>query len=144
MNRVLLALAFSTALAAQSKVGVLHVQGQVYLIYGTGSNITMQAGDQAVVAISDTGCGIPDKIRDKVFDPFFTTKPVGRGTGQGLAISRSIVVEKHGGALRFEPNLPQGTTFIVCLPFQPPATNGGRTTSSLEEKEPEADSVCRR
>jgi len=54
MNRVLLALAFSTALAAQSKVGVLHVQGQVYLIYGTGSNITMQAGDQAVVLV-DSG-----------------------------------------------------------------------------------------
>jgi glyoxylase-like metal-dependent hydrolase (beta-lactamase superfamily II) len=54
MNRVLLALAFSTALAAQSKVGVLHVQGQVYLIYGAGSNITMQAGDQAVVLV-DSG-----------------------------------------------------------------------------------------
>ena len=54
MNRFLLALAFSTALAAQSKVGVLHVQGQVYLIYGTGSNITMQAGDQAVVLV-DSG-----------------------------------------------------------------------------------------
>jgi len=54
MNRILLALALSTTLAAQSKVGVLHVQGQVYLIYGAGSNITMQAGDQAVVLV-DSG-----------------------------------------------------------------------------------------
>jgi cyclase len=54
MNRFLLALTFSTALAAQSKVGVLHVQGQVYLIYGAGSNITMQVGDQAVVLV-DSG-----------------------------------------------------------------------------------------
>ncbi|MGD1072378.1 MAG: MBL fold metallo-hydrolase [Bryobacteraceae bacterium] len=56
MNRILLALALSTALAAQtpsgqSRVGVLHVQGNVYLIYGAGSNITMQVGDQAVVLV---------------------------------------------------------------------------------------------
>jgi cyclase len=54
MKRFLLALAFSTVLAAQSKVGVLHVQGQVYLIYGAGANITMQVGDQAVVLV-DSG-----------------------------------------------------------------------------------------
>ena len=137
MNQVFLNLLINAAHAIGEVMARTQVKGKIGVR-------TWQAGDQAVVAISDTGCGIPDKIRDKVFDPFFTTKPVGRGTGQGLAISRSIVVEKHGGALRFEPNLPQGTTFIVCLPFQPPATNGGRTTSSLEEKEPEADSVCRR
>jgi len=51
-----------------------------------------------------------------VFDPFFTTKPVGKGTGQGLSIARSIVVEKHGGTLSFEPNGSQGTTFVISLP----------------------------
>ncbi len=80
---------------------------------------TWQNGDQAMIAISDTGCGIPPAIRDKVFDPFFTTKPVGRGTGQGLAIARSIVVEKHGGTLTFAPNGSQGTTFLISLPVQP-------------------------
>ena len=71
MNRILLALAFSTALAAQSKVGVLHVQGQVYLIYGAGSNITMQAGDQAVVLV-DSG---PASMSAEVMKAIRTVSP---------------------------------------------------------------------
>jgi two-component system NtrC family sensor kinase len=55
-------------------------------------------------------------VQSRVFEPFFTTKEVGRGTGQGLAIARNIVVERHGGRIAFEPNLPQGTTFMVSLP----------------------------
>jgi signal transduction histidine kinase len=69
------------------------------------------------IAFSDTGCGIPDRIRDKVFEPFFTTKEVGRGSGQGLAISRSIVVEKHRGTLTFESEVGRGTTFFIGLPM---------------------------
>ena len=69
-----------------------------------------------MIAISDTGGGIPAAIRDRIFDPFFTTKEVGRGTGQGLAIARSVVVDKHGGSLRFETALGAGTTFFVRLP----------------------------
>ena len=68
------------------------------------------------IEISDTGCGIPDEIRTKVFDPFFTTKGVGGGSGQGLAISRSIVVDRHGGTLTFESQVGTGTTFAVELP----------------------------
>lgn len=68
------------------------------------------------IRISDTGCGIPEKHRDRVFDPFFTTKAVGKGTGQGLAIAYSVVVEKHRGEIYFETELGRGTTFIVRLP----------------------------
>jgi signal transduction histidine kinase len=68
------------------------------------------------VSISDTGNGIPESVRARVFDPFFTTKEVGRGTGQGLAIARSVIVDKHGGALTFETRLGKGTTFIIRLP----------------------------
>jgi PAS domain S-box-containing protein len=77
---------------------------------------TRAAGDHVTVSISDTGCGIPEAIRARVFDQFFTTKEVGRGTGQGLALARGIV-EKHGGRIVFEPNLPQGTTFVVSIPI---------------------------
>ena len=72
----------------------------------------------AVVSIADNGGGIPDDIVPRVFEPFFTTKEPGRGTGQGLAISRSIVVDRHGGTLYFETVPGQGTTFFVRLPLQ--------------------------
>jgi PAS domain S-box-containing protein len=74
-------------------------------------------GDQVVISISDSGCGIPENIREKIFEPFFTTKEVGRGTGQGLAIARSIVVDNHGGTLTFESVVGQGSTFHVRLPI---------------------------
>jgi PAS domain S-box-containing protein len=81
---------------------------------------TWRDGDSAFVAISDTGTGIPEGIRDRLFDPFFTTKAVGRGTGQGLAIAHSVVVDKHGGDLRFETQPGRGTTFTIRLPLEPP------------------------
>ncbi len=72
----------------------------------------------AEVRITDTGTGIPESIRSKVFDPFFTTKEVGKGTGQGLHIAHSVVVDKHGGTLALESEVGVGTTFIVRLPLQ--------------------------
>jgi PAS domain S-box-containing protein len=70
-----------------------------------------------VITISDDGAGIDDTIRDRVFDPFFTTKEVGRGTGQGLALARSVVVERHHGTLTFDSVPGIGTTFAVRLPI---------------------------
>jgi PAS domain S-box-containing protein len=68
------------------------------------------------IRIQDTGSGIPEKARARVFDPFFTTKAIGKGTGQGLAIAHSVVVDKHGGAISFETEDGKGTTFIIRLP----------------------------
>ncbi len=79
---------------------------------------TRQAGDMVQVFISDTGPGIPEKIRDKIFDPFFTTKEVGKGTGQGLAIAYNVVVEKHRGTLSFETEEGKGTTFKIEIPVK--------------------------
>ena len=62
----------------------------------------------------------PTRSRARVFDPFFTTKEVGRGTGQGLAIARTIVVERHGGSLKFDTEPGKGTTFHVRLPVGTP------------------------
>jgi signal transduction histidine kinase len=74
-------------------------------------------GNEVEISIGDTGTGIPEAARDKIFDPFFTTKEVGVGTGQGLAIARSVVVNKHGGTLRFETECGKGTTFFIRLPI---------------------------
>jgi len=68
------------------------------------------------IRISDTGSGIPEKVRARIYEPFFTTKEIGKGTGQGLAIARSVVVDKHGGSIDFETQDGTGTTFIVRLP----------------------------
>ncbi len=69
------------------------------------------------IRLSDTGGGIPEAIRSRIFDPFFTTKGVGKGTGQGLAISHSVIVDKHGGTITVESEPGQGTTFIIRLPI---------------------------
>jgi signal transduction histidine kinase len=74
-------------------------------------------GDDVLVTVADTGCGISDDVSSRIFDPFFTTKDVGRGTGQGLAISRTIVNEKHGGSLTFQTAQGEGTTFELRLPL---------------------------
>ncbi len=68
------------------------------------------------VRIKDSGGGIPEVIRNRIFEPFFTTKGRGKGTGQGLAISRRVVVEKHQGQLFFEVDPGVGTTFFVEIP----------------------------
>jgi signal transduction histidine kinase len=83
---------------------------------------TRVVGEQVEIAITDTGKGIPVEVRSRIFDPFFTTKEVGRGTGQGLAIARTVVVDKHGGTLHFETEVGQGTTFYIRLPIAGPAS----------------------
>ncbi|MFK8256953.1 sensor histidine kinase [Erwinia sp. AnSW2-5] len=77
-----------------------------------------QLGESMVIRVTDDGSGIPAAIRDRIFDPFFTTKAVGKGTGQGLAIVYSTVVDKHGGQIRCESEVGVGTTFILQLPLQ--------------------------
>jgi signal transduction histidine kinase/HAMP domain-containing protein len=78
---------------------------------------TKHEGDSVVISIADTGGGIPEHIRARIFDPFFTTKVVGKGTGQGLSIARSVIVDKHGGDLTMETEIGKGTTFHLRLPI---------------------------
>ncbi len=74
-------------------------------------------GGWVSVSVSDTGKGMPEKVRKKVFDPFFTTKPAGKGTGLGLSISADIV-QKHHGEIIVESEPGKGTTFTVRLPLK--------------------------
>jgi two-component system NtrC family sensor kinase len=99
-------------------INAAHAIAEVHVAPARGAiRIRSWCDDEAVfVSVSDNGSGIPEPIRVRVFEPFFTTKPVGRGTGQGLAIARSIVVDRHGGSLTFETTTGRGTTFLVRLP----------------------------
>ena len=84
---------------------------------GTITVSTRVCGQSAEISISDTGTGIRKEISSKIFDPFFTTKEVGKGTGQGLAIARSVIVDKHNGTIDFESEVDKGTTFCIKLPL---------------------------
>jgi PAS domain S-box-containing protein len=77
---------------------------------------TVNCVEWVEIRIQDTGTGIPEKVQSRIFDPFFTTKEIGKGTGQGLAIARSVVITKHGGSIHFETAEGKGTTFIIRLP----------------------------
>jgi PAS domain S-box-containing protein len=70
----------------------------------------------AVIEVADTGTGVAPEIADRLFDPFFTTKEVGSGTGQGLAMVRTLVTDRHGGTIDFTSVVGEGTIFTVRLP----------------------------
>jgi signal transduction histidine kinase/tetratricopeptide (TPR) repeat protein len=75
-----------------------------------------QEGNQAVVSVGDSGCGIPQTIQSRIFEPFFTTKPTGEGSGLGLDIAKKIVA-KHKGKIEMQSEVGVGTTFSVYLPY---------------------------
>jgi signal transduction histidine kinase len=77
---------------------------------------TRGEGRSAVAEVADTGSGIPSEHLARIYDPFFTTKAIGRGTGLGLSISYGIVRE-HGGSIRCDSALDQGTRFTISLPL---------------------------
>ncbi|MEG4025915.1 AAA family ATPase [Microcoleus sp. S13C4] len=74
-------------------------------------------GTSAIVSIADNGLGMSESVRVRVFDPFFTTKPVGSGTGLGLSVSHSIIVQKHGGKLTCISALRRGAEFVLEIPL---------------------------
>ncbi|MEO8702428.1 MAG: PAS domain-containing protein, partial [Kofleriaceae bacterium] len=87
---------------------------------------TRTLNHDVIITISDTGCGIPEAIQNRVFDPFFTTKSVGRGTGQGLSIARMLMDKQHG-SIKFDTTPGKGTTFHLRMPLavtEPPVAVG--------------------
>ena len=112
-NQAILNLVVNAAQAIAERLGPNPTQkGQITIQ-------TRRADPWAEIRITDTGCGIPEAIRHRIFEPFFTTKPVGKGTGQGLAIVRNVIVDKHDGTIDFETQVGQGTTFTLRLPLAP-------------------------
>ena len=112
LGQVLLNMLVNAAQAISAKLGENPEgeKGQI-TIKTAKENGTVQ------ITIQDTGTGIPKDIRQKIFEPFFTTKSVGKGTGQGLAICRDVIVEKHGGNISVESVEGEGTTFTITIPL---------------------------
>ena len=98
-------------------INLIHNALQAMNYEGTLSIGLRQVGHEAVVSVGDTGCGIPENIRDKIFSPFFTTKAIGEGSGLGLDIAKKIV-DKHHGRIEVRSEVGVGTTMYVYLPLK--------------------------
>jgi PAS domain S-box-containing protein len=97
-------------------VNAAHAIGSADRGRGTIRVSTRVEEGYAVIEVADTGTGVPQAIADKLFDPFFTTKEVGTGTGQGLALVRTLVTDRHGGTIDFTSEIGVGSVFTVRLP----------------------------
>ena len=86
-------------------------QGEIAISTKTGQRCV-------VVEITDNGCGIPKEDLLKIFEPFYTTKEVGKGTGQGLSVVHSVIVEKHNGKITVDSQPGLGTTLRMRLPLE--------------------------
>ncbi len=133
INQVLLNLIVNAADAIGEEVG--ESGGEI----GDITVRTRVRGGMVVIEVEDTGCGIPDEIRNRIFDPFFTTKDVGKGTGQGLAICYNVVVNSHQGVIEVESTPGVGTTFRVSLPIVSPSASA--FNSNFEPAEPPVEDV---
>jgi signal transduction histidine kinase len=78
---------------------------------------TRREGDTVVIEIQDDGIGINDDVREHIFEPFFTTKPIGQGSGQGLAITRAVIVDQHRGRISVHAGAGAGSVFVLRLPL---------------------------
>jgi PAS domain S-box-containing protein len=118
------------------------------------ANVVADTGPHVMLAISDTGAGIDETIREHLFEPFYTTKQPGHGTGLGLATVHGIV-QQSGGSISVDSEPGRGTTFTVLLPSAvhtsesgeeagvSPAPLGGTETILVVEDQPDVRSVAR-
>jgi two-component system, NtrC family, sensor kinase len=77
---------------------------------------TRSVASNIEITVRDNGCGIPQKVLDKIYQPFFTTKPAGQGTGLGLSLSYDIITKGHGGEMKVETKEGEGAEFIITIP----------------------------
>src|SRR2546429_23590 len=132
LHQVLLNLCVN-ARDAMPEGGILSIESDNTVLDGKTTRMQEQPafGSYVVLAVSDTGTGIPAELLDRIFEPFFTTKEQGKGTGLGLSTVMSIV-KNHGGFLNVSGQFGKETTFKIYLPA--PATTD---TVSAEGAPPE-------
>ena len=111
-NQVILNLIVNAAHAIKSAKG-----GQDSVILGQITVKTRAFADAVEVSVSDDGTGIPEAVQARMFEPFYTTKPLGKGSGQGLAIAHAVIVEKHQGRIDVQSEVGKGTTFTIRIPL---------------------------
>ncbi len=115
-NQVILNIVINAAHAIEEKFNCLTTNSTPK---GLITISTYSEPDSVVIEIEDNGTGIPDEIKNRIFDPFFTTKEVGKGTGQGLSLAYSVIVDLHKGEINTDTILGGGTKFTLKLPISP-------------------------
>lgn len=112
INQVILNMIVNAAHAIEERYGKeTSNKGEIKIV-------TSVENEFVIIEISDTGIGIDQEKINRIFDPFYTTKEVGKGTGQGLAISHDIIVNKHNGKILVESERSKGTIFKIHLPVK--------------------------
>ena len=106
---------FLNARDAMPEGGTLRVEGEVRHVDGDQA-LALQANEQVVISVSDTGIGMDEETQKRIFEPMFTTKRAGKGTGLGLSMV-SRIIEAHGGMVRVESTPGEGATFRIFLPI---------------------------
>ncbi len=111
IGQVILNLVVNAAHAVGDKMKETKEMGLITIKSTTEDN-------NVLITVSDTGKGVPENVKNRIFDPFFTTKTVGKGSGQGLAIARTIIQDRHHGSLTFSSIPDVGTDFFIRLPVK--------------------------
>ncbi len=111
IGQVVLNIVVNAAHAIEEKYGDTAIQGKIR-VASTLEN------DEVRISISDNGGGIPKALEERIFDTFFTTKQAGRGSGQGLALARSTIEDRHSGRITVNSVQGTGTTFDIYLPLE--------------------------
>lgn len=99
--------------------------GSITVLTGVALSMSREGTHRlgAELRVKDTGCGVPSENLEKIFEPFFSTKEVGKGTGLGLAVAYGIV-SRHGGLIRVQSQVGQGTEFTIWLPLEEARPSG--------------------
>lgn len=113
----------ANALVATASGGAVHISATAREATAEEQERVARVADQLppmvlILAVQDTGCGMPEADAEKAFEPFFTTKAIGKGTGLGLFLSRETVIA-HGGSLTLASEVGRGTTVTMTLPAKP-------------------------
>jgi signal transduction histidine kinase/ActR/RegA family two-component response regulator len=111
--------------------GRLTLEASNVIVDGSYPDGDIQPGNYVLIAVSDTGTGIPEAIRNKIFEPFFSTKDVGKGTGLGLSMVYGFV-KQSGGNIKVYSEEGHGTTFRIYLPQAGQAQSDGPAEAAPE------------
>jgi signal transduction histidine kinase len=120
---------FLNARDAMPDGGRLRIEGEVCHVDGDQA-LALQANEQVLVRVIDTGVGMDEETQKRIFEPMFTTKAAAKGTGLGLSMV-SRIIEGHGGMIRVDSEPGSGSTFTIYLPIAEARTTPLKVNTTL-------------